>query len=140
MIKISFPFLLLLLSILVLEGGGANAGGTSCNLFQGSWVFDSSYPLYNSTACPFIQHEFNCLKNGRPDHLYLNFRWEPRDCKLARYAHIYIAGKEKNHYFPAFQNSNNWLIAGFLGRIRYGIFLFFKIFFFFFLWCDESEI
>ncbi|KAI5662297.1 hypothetical protein M9H77_21620 [Catharanthus roseus] len=80
-----FNLLIILLLLLQFEkaNAGGGGGGSSCNIFQGKWVLDSSYPLYNSTNCPFIQHEFNCLKNGRPDSRYLNFRWQPNECKLS---------------------------------------------------------
>lgn len=36
-----------------------------CDVFNGRWVKDSSYP------CPFSRREFDCLRNGRPTDLYL---------------------------------------------------------------------
>ncbi|KAL3591452.1 hypothetical protein D5086_010092 [Populus alba] len=61
-----------------------------CNLFDGNWVFDESYPLYNASECPFAEQGFNCLGNGRRDEDYLRWRWKPKRCDIPRFNHVWM--------------------------------------------------
>ncbi|WOH08450.1 hypothetical protein DCAR_0727891 [Daucus carota subsp. sativus] len=59
--------------------------GGSCDVFEGGWVWDESYPLYQSRDCKFLDEGFRCSENGRPDFFYTKWRWQPKACELPRF-------------------------------------------------------
>lgn len=63
-----------------------------CDLKNGYWVFDQSYPLYAKDSCPFIDEGFDCEGNGRLDRNYTKWRWQPKDCDIPRYYQIQSVG------------------------------------------------
>lgn len=73
-----------------------------CNVFQGKWVFEnSSDPLYKEDSCPFLVKQVTCQRNGRPDSLYQNWRWQPHGCNLPRYTSHFVfeyLWSRCNHY------------------------------------------
>ncbi|KAG9142756.1 hypothetical protein Leryth_005516 [Lithospermum erythrorhizon] len=60
-------------------------GGNSCDIFDGNWMWDATYPLYKSKECKFLDEGFRCSENHRPDDFYTKWRWEPKDCYLPRF-------------------------------------------------------
>ncbi|KAK8490834.1 hypothetical protein V6N11_066507 [Hibiscus sabdariffa] len=56
-----------------------------CDIFDGSWIIDDDYPLYNASDCPFVEQGFDCLENGRKDKDYLKWRWKPKNCDIPRF-------------------------------------------------------
>lgn len=56
----------------------------SCDLFDGEWVRDESYPLYAPGSCSLIDEQFDCFLNGRPDKHYQQLKWKPRACNIPR--------------------------------------------------------
>lgn len=83
------------------DGDGVNATGSGrdsgriergvaletmkrCDLYDGRWVKDESYPLYQEGSCPLIDEQYDCFQNGRRDKNYLKYRWQPNGCNIPR--------------------------------------------------------
>ncbi|KAL6214015.1 hypothetical protein ACLB2K_013453 [Fragaria x ananassa] len=69
------------------DSGSLSSGGSvdECNVYEGSWIADESYPLYNASLCPFAERGFDCLANGREDMGYAKWRWKPKNCDIPRF-------------------------------------------------------
>ncbi|KAG9457962.1 hypothetical protein H6P81_002470 [Aristolochia fimbriata] len=65
--------------------GFLEVGMEGCDLFEGNWVWDESYPLYQSKNCRYLDDGFRCSENGRPDDFYTKWRWQPKRCSLPRF-------------------------------------------------------
>ncbi|XP_021740795.1 protein trichome birefringence-like 2 [Chenopodium quinoa] len=55
-----------------------------CDIFDGKWVRDDELPHYPPGICPFIDRDFNCHLNGRPDDGYYRWKWQPFGCNIPR--------------------------------------------------------
>ncbi|GJN07009.1 hypothetical protein PR202_ga24795 [Eleusine coracana subsp. coracana] len=75
------------------RAGGGVVAGEECDLFDGKWVWDDGYPLYDSRDCPFLDIGFRCSENGRPDSSYTKWRWQPARCDLPRSPFIVLQGR-----------------------------------------------
>ncbi|CAM8890520.1 unnamed protein product [Rhodiola kirilowii] len=70
--------------------------GVECDLFDGDWIWDDAYPLYQSKDCIFMDDGFRCSENGRPDLFYTKWRWQPKQCNLPRFDARLMLEKMRN--------------------------------------------
>ncbi|RWR76659.1 protein trichome birefringence-like protein 11 [Cinnamomum micranthum f. kanehirae] len=56
-----------------------------CQWGEGDWVWDESYPMYESRNCEFLDQAFRCSENGRPNNSYLKWRSQPKNCNIPRF-------------------------------------------------------
>ncbi|XP_051125630.1 protein trichome birefringence-like 10 [Andrographis paniculata] len=75
---------------------GGGGGGEECDVFDGDWVWDEKYPLYESRNCRFLDEGFRCSENGRPDSYYTKWRWQPKRCNLPRFDGKMMLEKMRN--------------------------------------------
>lgn len=54
-----------------------------CDIFSGEWVPNPDGLSYTNETCSMIQAHQDCMKFGRPDREFLNWRWKPDNCELA---------------------------------------------------------
>ncbi|KAB2609660.1 protein trichome birefringence-like 2 [Pyrus ussuriensis x Pyrus communis] len=53
-----------------------------CDIFNGRWARDDSKPYYPGGSCPYIDRDFNCHLNGRPDNAFIKWKWQPNECDI----------------------------------------------------------
>ncbi|XP_021999204.1 protein trichome birefringence-like 2 [Helianthus annuus] len=53
-----------------------------CDIFNGRWVRDDTKPLYRAGSCPYIDRDFDCHLNKRPDDEYVKWKWQPFGCEI----------------------------------------------------------
>ncbi|KAG4996938.1 hypothetical protein AAZX31_10G106500 [Glycine max] len=63
-----------------------------CDISVGKWVYDDSYPLYDS-SCPYLSSAVTCQRNGRPDSDYEKWKWKPSGCTMPRFDALRFLGR-----------------------------------------------
>lgn len=55
-----------------------------CDIYDGEWVRDDTKPYYHPGSCPYIDRDFDCHLNKRPDDAYVKWKWQPYACDIPR--------------------------------------------------------
>lgn len=57
----------------------------ACDYNNGKWIPDKLGPIYNGTNCGIVTNYQDCMTNGRPDLVYLHWKWKPNQCNIPRF-------------------------------------------------------
>ncbi|CAL5037740.1 unnamed protein product [Urochloa decumbens] len=73
-------------------------GIKNCNYSEGQWVWAPGHARrYNATECN-VKERQDCLRNGRPDTGYLDWRWQPAGCPLPAFdARTFLSAVRGKH-------------------------------------------
>ncbi|XP_026382342.1 protein trichome birefringence-like 2 [Papaver somniferum] len=56
-----------------------------CDIFDGQWVLrEDIKPYYPEGSCPYIDKDFDCYLNKRPNNDFLKWQWQPKNCNVLR--------------------------------------------------------
>ncbi|XP_062178688.1 xyloglucan O-acetyltransferase 1-like [Phragmites australis] len=72
--------------------------GKSCNYSEGRWVWAPGHARrYNGTECN-VKKSHDCIRNGRTDTRYLDWRWQPAGCPLPAFdANAFLSAVRGKH-------------------------------------------
>ncbi|KAI3720326.1 hypothetical protein L6452_21242 [Arctium lappa] len=66
--------------VLMLRNYSSSYG--ECDIFNGRWVRDDTKPYYPVGSCPYVDRDFDCHLNKRPDDEYVKWKWRPFECEI----------------------------------------------------------
>ncbi|RDX80540.1 Protein trichome birefringence-like 2, partial [Mucuna pruriens] len=86
----------------LVKGSRNNDSVGKCDIFDGKWVRDDEWkPYYPLGSCPYIDRDFDCHLNGRPDSDYVKWKWQPNGCDIPRYDASYCFFMWKGKFLNA---------------------------------------
>ncbi|KVH97797.1 PC-Esterase [Cynara cardunculus var. scolymus] len=80
--------------VLMLRNYSSSYG--ECDIFNGRWVRDDTKPYYPAGSCPYVDRDFDCHLNKRPDDEYVKWKWQPFECEIPREDYY----QEGDHVYP----------------------------------------